>query len=693
MAPLPTCESQRDAVVAWLERSDNFLRVAPLFGASRRRQGNAMTGSDAVAAVQGHLDESQALGELAAWVNQASPRSGWDATLAKQMLRHFFMEFRATAAEASKPGFTLSRTDEVFGIQTIEEKLNHMCRHFVRLQRLYDPKRRSDVAENERKREKGVEGGAGGELRQKGTPVSSSQRQDRRGGRRESRRERDAGGSDVRESQWAEKEHLRGKMQLQDRRHSGGKKGAVFVKQQMKDKDAYGKGQRVRSPELIEIISDEDEEDEKQLTMSVIDTTDKRRKRVNTFGSEEFANNGGDEVLYGQKKKHKRAQVSARKPTGLEARRSVLQSEDIATQAEVYQTSSTNGRSLVLDEGQVRSRNQGGIDLRCIATTSELTEATSVSKFAGGGHELTESISLTSKPGQPRVTREVTPCLAMPQDTISTSTSPIIVTQDLEAPRSVASSSTSYRSTTQVSAASECDTQDLRTSELPVHNASDRSASPQLQCPPALHSAIAKIVSQCLDLLDFRFDRCPSGFCDSGIPPRKDEKEVKAAKVNACAKSSDSRHNGLSAFDLCRHRGVQVPPATTATTAQGSVKRDDHEIPIKSKTTSAKSSMWIDDHIPLLFDLPHCVSKNTDLETKRSYLTAKKLAFERFKWKHEKELQEQEMEVLRSEMEIRKVCAQKEIEYQQMSIRADVIYRMILTGASIEDTAERLAWL
>uniref|UniRef100_A0AAV1UP83 Uncharacterized protein n=1 Tax=Peronospora matthiolae TaxID=2874970 RepID=A0AAV1UP83_9STRA len=680
MAPLPSCASQRDAVVAWLERSDNFLRVAPLFGASRRHQGNAGTGSDA-AAVGRPLDESQALAELAAWVNHASPRSGWDATLAKQMLRHFFMEFRATAAEASKPGFTLSRTDEVFGIQTIEEKLNHMCRHFVRLQRLYDPKRTSDVAEKERKRDRGA--GGGGELRQKGTSVSSIQQMDRRGGRGESRRERDAGGSDVRESQ------------MKDMTRSGGKTRAVLAKQQMKDMDACGQGKRVRSPELIEIISDEDEEDEKQLAVSVIDTTDKRRKRVNRFGSEEFANNGEDEVLSGQKKKRKRAQVSARKPAGSEARRSVLQSEDVATQAEVYQTSATNGRSLVVDQGQVRSRNHDGLALRCPATTGELTGATSVSKFVGCGHELTESISLTSEPGQPLATQEVTSCPAIPQDMMSTS--PIIMAQDLEAPRSVASSSTSYRSTAQVSAAtSECDAQGLRTSELPVHNASGRSASSQLQCPPALHSAIAKIVSQCLDLLDFRFDRCPSRFCDRDTSPRKDENEGKAAKDNACAKDSDSRHNGLSASDLCRRRGVQVPPATTATTAQSSVKCNDYDTSMKSKTTSAdypKSSMWIDDHIPLLFDLPHCVSGNTDLERKRSYLTAKKLAFERFKWKHEKELQEQEMEVLRSEMEIRKACAQEEIEYQQMSVRADVIYRMILAGASIEDTTERLAWL
>ena len=229
-----------------------------------------------------------------------------------------------------------------------------------------------------------------------------------------------------------------------------------------------------------------------------------------------------------------------------------------------------------------------------------------------------------------------------------------------------------------------------------MQNANEQPAPPRLQVPATFQSAIAKIVSQCLDLLDFRFDRCPPSSCSCAVAPGKDEEEDEAAKVNTCSTSSGSRHNGSSTHHVCQRHGVQAALATDATTAQGPVKSNEHEVPMKLKPTLAdhqRSAMLTDDHIPLLLDLPHCVSGDTDLERQRSYLSAKKLAFEQYKWTHEKELQEQEMEVLRSEMEIREVCAQKEIEYQQMSIRADVIYRMILAGASVEDTAVRLAWL
>lgn len=98
-------------------------------------------------------------------------------------------------------------------------------------------------------------------------------------------------------------------------------------------------------------------------------------------------------------------------------------------------------------------------------------------------------------------------------------------------------------------------------------------------------------------------------------------------------------------------------------------------------------------HVPPLLNLPRTFSGDTDINRKRAFLCAKKLAFEQFKWIRENELQQQEVELLRREMETREALAQKEIELQRMNIRADIIQRMVRTGASVEDIAERLTLL
>lgn len=82
----------RDAIVSWLEQGDNFLRVtaSSSFSSSTRRGGANMR--DVAQA------ESQALNELASFVNQSIPHTNWDAKHAAHMLKHYLMEYRSTAA-------------------------------------------------------------------------------------------------------------------------------------------------------------------------------------------------------------------------------------------------------------------------------------------------------------------------------------------------------------------------------------------------------------------------------------------------------------------------------------------------------------------------------------------------------------------------------------------------------------------
>ncbi|KAG6957878.1 hypothetical protein JG687_00009728 [Phytophthora cactorum] len=135
----------RDAILSWLEKGDNFLRVtasSPFSPSTRRGRINLR---DVV------QTECQALNELAAFVNQVLPRSTWDARHAKQMLKDYLMEYRSTAEAAANPQFILDEKDELTGIQTVQDRLNAMCRHFQRLQQLHDP---VAIATQERERKR-----------------------------------------------------------------------------------------------------------------------------------------------------------------------------------------------------------------------------------------------------------------------------------------------------------------------------------------------------------------------------------------------------------------------------------------------------------------------------------------------------------------------------------------------------------
>ncbi|KAI9981508.1 hypothetical protein PInf_009261 [Phytophthora infestans] len=136
---------ERDAIVWWLEQNSNFLRVtvsSPFSPSSRRGRVNLRE------VVQ---TESHALNELAACVNRNLPGSNWDARHAKQMLQQYLLEYRSTAEAAANPQFILDEKDELLGIQTVQAKLDGMCRHFRRLQQLHDP---GTIASRERERKR-----------------------------------------------------------------------------------------------------------------------------------------------------------------------------------------------------------------------------------------------------------------------------------------------------------------------------------------------------------------------------------------------------------------------------------------------------------------------------------------------------------------------------------------------------------
>ncbi|KAG6586943.1 DNA replication licensing factor mcm6 [Phytophthora cinnamomi] len=108
----------RDAIVSWLEQGDNFLRVTAAAPFSPRRD--------------------SALEQLAAFVNRSLPRANWNVRHAKQMLKHYLLEFRCTAEAAQRAQLSLDERDALRGLKTVQDKLEHMCRHFHRLQRLHE---------------------------------------------------------------------------------------------------------------------------------------------------------------------------------------------------------------------------------------------------------------------------------------------------------------------------------------------------------------------------------------------------------------------------------------------------------------------------------------------------------------------------------------------------------------------------
>ncbi|RLN82700.1 hypothetical protein BBJ28_00018979 [Nothophytophthora sp. Chile5] len=130
-------DAQRDAIVTWLERVDNFARVtAPSRGASSassRRGG----GSPAPDASADRLKATAAFHELATFVNVAAPASAWNSEVAYQRLADYLLQYRAAVTRATSPQFALTPTDKQAGLRSVADKLETLCRHFGRLQSLH----------------------------------------------------------------------------------------------------------------------------------------------------------------------------------------------------------------------------------------------------------------------------------------------------------------------------------------------------------------------------------------------------------------------------------------------------------------------------------------------------------------------------------------------------------------------------
>ncbi|CAH0521858.1 unnamed protein product [Peronospora belbahrii] len=97
--------------------------------------------------------------------------------------------------------------------------------------------------------------------------------------------------------------------------------------------------------------------------------------------------------------------------------------------------------------------------------------------------------------------------------------------------------------------------------------------------------------------------------------------------------------------------------------------------------------------LPPFIDRSLTTDVTANLERKRVFLRAKELAFDQLKWQRENEFQQQELELLRYEMEAREALARQELKIKRMRIRAAVIQPMISAGASFADIVERLKLL
>ncbi|RLN48557.1 hypothetical protein BBJ28_00023352 [Nothophytophthora sp. Chile5] len=130
-------DAQRDAIVTWLERVDNFVRVTTpsrCASSSSSRRGGASPVSDASA---DRRKATAAFNELATFVNAAAPASAWNGEVAYQRLADYLLQYRAAVTRATSPQFALTPTDKQTGLRSVADKLETLCRHFGRLQSLH----------------------------------------------------------------------------------------------------------------------------------------------------------------------------------------------------------------------------------------------------------------------------------------------------------------------------------------------------------------------------------------------------------------------------------------------------------------------------------------------------------------------------------------------------------------------------
>jgi hypothetical protein len=119
---------QRTAIITWLEKSQNFALIT----------GNAAAGMSSVVA-GAKLKKSDGYLQLADFVNE-SCGTRWDKDQCGGCYRAYVKLYKDTRSRYLDNGgekFCLGEADYKRGIRIIEEKLNHECPHFERLDNLF----------------------------------------------------------------------------------------------------------------------------------------------------------------------------------------------------------------------------------------------------------------------------------------------------------------------------------------------------------------------------------------------------------------------------------------------------------------------------------------------------------------------------------------------------------------------------
>ncbi|KAL4168434.1 hypothetical protein KRP22_011835 [Phytophthora ramorum] len=757
MKQQPTSESQRDAIVAWLEQDDNFLRVtafsAPSSPYSRLGEPNVD---------KAELVEANALNELATSVNCASPRSHWDVKVTKEMLQHYLTEFKTTAKVASTPGFTLTKTDQLLGIKSIEDKLNSMCRHFVRLQMLHDPRiraartgsasmhhnkemvLRSDVravveAAPIQEREKAMprpdtrqmnEKSALSKAQEKVIPLEHEPRQDKKvdetsgekgrhakAGNGVSSRVRSAAAMNKHKEVTGSAATLEEPTQRIPPKN--GKKRAVSAKhkhqqQQKKKEEEEEHAKNVVPVHEVIVLTSAEEGGGKGLpsvqSKSVV-TVQRRLTRSASKASRNVA-----EDFPWLKRKLRRVEESPEKTSRAEGYRTPPRTRRNPG-SDKPRTPTTNSHTstphLVQkspgkeQESEPASKPAEPASVTTACEEAPVQQSASIANVPmqdemspASGQESAKSISRVLNP-TPAATNPASEQLLLhnaetqstdsPEGTEQASSTTPTAVQVPIAPPSVVQTPSAPQSIADAS-------------ELHVQPAKTTPTQPRYQASDALRSAIAQVVSQRQELLNSQLSRRQIDFSDSDYAPSEEEEEFSMTHYTPSKGRRRQVNNALAAPN------ERCPQFTgDNSTSQKPVATSCSAVPLNIQDTSARTpsapsglsngirkelaGTLMAGQIPTLLNNAQTMDGPTNLDRKRAFLRAKQLAFEQFKWTRESELQQQEVELLRREMEIRESFALKEIKLKRMNIRAEIIQRMVLSGASPEDISERLALL
>ncbi|KAE9069695.1 hypothetical protein PF010_g26565 [Phytophthora fragariae] len=456
-------------------------------------------------------------------------------------------------------------------------------------------------------------------------------------------------------------------------------------------------------PNFINLSSDEDEEDEELPFLQTKNSAVKVGKRLRRAGSGSKSVHSDEDDSPWLKRKIRRVETSS----------------GVTTRAERQECSNSSQKSPNRDKKpplDTRKPTRKVITAPRSAKTSSTSTPSShvpsleavsatdvpipspVEKSQGGGQESVASISPATKPapslasGQPKIQELVTQSKNAPSNVVEAIPQPQSAAQEPVVPQPEAPLSEELP-------LSELPSQVL-ISKTPEPVVKNTSAQPRVQVPDALRSAIAQVVSQRQELLNSRWGRRQSSFSDSDYAPSdgdddEDDGEKYLEEDSGSANKDSKRRNPLpSAKDNTpAARSIRDTTESSPRSAKRSAPRAQDASTVNRSPSSRQQPTLTAGHIPPLLNLPRTIIGETNLERKRTFFQAKKLAFEQFESICEGELQQLEVELLRREMETRESFAQKEIQLQRMNIRAEVIHRMVLAGASVDDISERLTLL